>query len=588
MLDSMRHEPFYSSGTHTQETAGLCIGWTRDGGIVPDAMPVTNEKKDLLLFFNGEHFPSREEINAMPAGQPDARNSGDGFALKLIDRDRVGGLKKLNGWFHGLLLDLNQNRITLFNDRYGMQRLYYYEDGDSLLFASEAKAILAARRELRAFDMRSLGEFVTCDCALQNRTLFNKVYTMPGGSVWTFRQGRLEGKELYFKPEEWESQDQVESERIFDELKDRLRHIMDRYTRSNVPVGISLTGGLDTRLIMAYLNGQTSENPTYTFGSMYRETHDLKVARKVAAACGQRHEAVPLGRDFFQAFSSLAEKTVYISDGGLSAWGAYELYLNRRARKIAPIRLTGNYGSEVFRGMRAFKAVEPLPGLFHMDYRGHIQEGIATFAAALKCHRLSFALFKQAPWFGYGRLAVEQSQIGLRTPFMDNELVSIMYRSTEAARSSTRLQWSLVGYGNPALLKIPTDRGLHGKSGPVAARWAYFVSHFAFKADYLLKSGMPQWMEQMYYFVRASGLERHMIGRCRFAHYRIWVRDELAKYIKEILLDPSVARRPYLAGGAFLEQMVTRHIKGDRNYTNEIDKILTMEFICRQFIDSNR
>ena len=61
MLDSMRHEPFYSSGTHTQETAGLCIGWTRDGGIVPDAMPVTNEKKDLLLFFNGEHFPSRRK-----------------------------------------------------------------------------------------------------------------------------------------------------------------------------------------------------------------------------------------------------------------------------------------------------------------------------------------------------------------------------------------------------------------------------------------------------------------------------------------------------------------------------------------------
>ena len=275
----------------------------------------------------------------MPAGQPGARNSGDGFALKLMDRDRVGGLKKLNGWFHGLLLDLNQNRITLFNDRYGMQRLYYYEDGDSLLFASEAKAILAARRELRAFDMRSLGEFVTCDCVLQNRTLFNKVYTMPGGSVWTFRHGRLEGKELYFKPEEWENQDQVESERIFDELKDRLCHIMDRYTRSNVPVGISLTGGLDTRLIMAYLNGRRLEIPTYTFGSMYRETHDLKVARKVAAACGQRHEAVPLGRDFFQAFSSLAEKTVYISDGGLSAWGAYELYLNRRARKIAPIRL---------------------------------------------------------------------------------------------------------------------------------------------------------------------------------------------------------------------------------------------------------
>jgi len=133
------------------------------------------------------------------------------------------------------------------------------------------------------------------------------------------------------------------------------------------------------------------------------------------------------------------------------------------------------------------------------------------------------------------------------------------------------------------LVAIPTDRALRGRSGAISSRWAYFLSYFFFKADYLYKSGMPQWMEQMHHLLGPLQPEKLLIGRHRFTHFRIWFRNEIAAYLKDILLDPLTAQRPYL-NGRFLETLVLRHIKGDRNYTSEIEKVLTMELIYRLFI----
>ena len=85
----------------------------------------------------------------------------------------------LNGRFHGLLADQRRGTATLFNDRYGMHRLYFHESKDTFYFAGEAKAILAVRPELRRMDSRGLGEFVSCGAVLENRTLFEGVNVLP-------------------------------------------------------------------------------------------------------------------------------------------------------------------------------------------------------------------------------------------------------------------------------------------------------------------------------------------------------------------------------------------------------------------------
>ena len=112
----------------------------------------------------------------------------------------------LNGLFHGVVVDRVRETATLFNDRYGMHRLCYHESDDAFYFAAEAKAILTVLPELRRPDERSLGEFVACSCVLGNRTIFKDVYTLPGGSAWTFRNAALDKKTTYFQPKGWEEQ----------------------------------------------------------------------------------------------------------------------------------------------------------------------------------------------------------------------------------------------------------------------------------------------------------------------------------------------------------------------------------------------
>ena len=118
---------------------------------------------------------------------------------------------------------------------------------------------------------------------------------------------------------------------------------------------MSLTGGLDSRMLLACAGAPPGSLPCYTFGGPYRDCHDLRIARRLAAVAGQPHTTIPIDEDFFPEFPKLAEQTVYLSDGTMDVSGAVELYANRRARQIAPVRLTGNYGSEILRSNVAFR-----------------------------------------------------------------------------------------------------------------------------------------------------------------------------------------------------------------------------------------
>jgi asparagine synthase (glutamine-hydrolysing) len=571
MLARVHREDFYDAGTFNSEGAGLSLGWTSYRG-AHNYLPF-RDTQGHILFLYGETFGPSEshdtEMRTLPA---------------LFASDRRKALRSLNGWFNGVFVDPKQNEVVVFTDRYGMQRLYYHQDADSFLFSSEAKALLAARAKLRALDPQSVGELLSCDCVLENRTLFKGISTIPGAATWTFRNGRLIKQETYFEPEEWENQALLDGDEFMQELQAVFRRIVPQYLQSNLPLGVSLTGGLDTRAVMAFVDHQSQTLPCYTFGGMYRESFDVKIARKVASVCGQRHQVIPLRNDFLTDFADLAERTVRISDGCLGACEAYELYYNTRARQIADVRVTGNYGSEVLRGTRAFKAIPPDRRLLSRDAWMLVAAAEAKFKEISGCHPLTFAVFRQAPWYGYGRLSVEQSQLIPRTPFMDNDLVGLMYRAPQQATKSTAVTECLIKAGDPRLSALPTDRvSMNGVRTP-STFMKYVFSRLLFKGDYYCKSGMPQWLEQLHYMFRALELERLVVGRHRLTFFRGWFRGELADYLKDLLLDPAARCRPYIDGN-HLEMMVNRHIKGDRNYTTELQRLINLELILRQLIE---
>ncbi|NIV14814.1 MAG: hypothetical protein GWN62_27155 [Aliifodinibius sp.] len=584
MIDCMLHEPFYTSGTYLNHQRGLFAGWVCHRDSFSDCMPIFNEKKDLLLLFSGENFADKEMTDQLKKKGHEFDAANASYLIHLYEEEGDGFLQHLNGWFSGVLVDLRKTKVVLFNDRYGMQRIYYHESKDAFLFASEAKSLLKVRQELRKIDLESFGEFFSCGCALQNRTLFSNVFLLPGGSVWTFgKDGRVK-KDRYFKPEVWENQPVLEKETFYKRLRETFPNILPRYFHSKHPIAISLTGGLDTRMILAARDNPLDTLPCYTFGGMYGDSYDVKVARQIAAACHQTHQVLRLDGKFLYDFPNLAEKTVYITDGSLDVNGSPELYLNRLAREIAPIRMTGNYGSEVLRIVRAFKPHPSCKRLFHSDFIKYVQNAARTFADINKGHRLSFIVLKQAPWYHTGRLALEQSQLTLRSPYLDNDLVSLVYQAPTIATTTDEISLRLINDGNPALGGMMTDRGIGGRSNYLFSKCARLYYEILFKAEYYFDYGMPQWLARLDHTFAPLHLERLLLGRHKFYHFRVWFRDQLSDYVREMLLDGQTANRPYWNKG-FLEEMVSAHLKGSRNYTIEINKILTAELIHRLLIE---
>jgi asparagine synthase (glutamine-hydrolysing) len=585
MVECMMHEPFYVNGTYINEELGLWSGWACHKGSFADCLPIWNEKKDICLLFSGEDFVDQAKVDALRKRDHVFNSNDASYLVHLYEELGYGFLDKLNGWFSGLLLDIREQKVVLFNDRYGVDRIYYHEDSRAFYFASEAKALLKILPNARRLDLRSLGEFLCCEAVLQNRTLFSGISLLPPGSSWVFSRGEPVKKKTYFKREEWETQPELSESEFYEKLKETWARVLPRYLRGKQSIALSLTGGVDSRMILAWSPRLAGTLPCYTWGGKYRDCADVKIARRVAKLCGQPHNTIVIGAEFLSEFHDLAEKAVYISDGTMDVTGSVDLYVQTLARQIAPVRLSGVCGGEILRRLVMFKPDPGLDGMFDPELERSVRNAANTYADELQGHRLSFTSFKQAPWYMASKFAVERSQVTYRTPYFDNDLVALAYQApAKLLHNEPALR--LIADGNSVLGKIGTDRGLAFQSVPGVNRALHWYQEFTFKAEYAYDYGMPQWLAKLDHMFAPLRLEKLFLGWHKVAHFRVWYRDELSPWLRETLLDSGARSRPYLRANS-LEPMLRAHTTGQRNYTSEIHKILTLEFIQRKLIELN-
>ena len=581
MVKSLCHEPFYSSGTWIDEKHGIYVGWVARQGSFDDGMPLRNETGDVTLVFSGEEFPEPGTASALKTRAHAVVQGGPSYLVHRYEEE-PDFPKRLNGRFHGLVADRVRGTAMLFNDRYSLQRLYYHEGPDAFYFAAEAKAILRVRPELRNMDPRGLGEFIVCGCVLENRSLFPGIHVLPPSSAWVFRGGKLEKKSAYFQPKEWEEEEPLKPETYYANLRDVFVQNLPRYFNGKEQVGVSLTGGLDSRIIMAWRKAPPGSLPCYTFGSMYRDNRDVQLARRVAQICGQRHQVITAGKEFLARFPHYAERSIYLTDGCVDLNRSPDLYVNEKVREIAPVRMVGTYGSEMLLHAVMFKAEEPVTGLFQRDLESQIHAAKQTYDASRQVHPMTFVAFRQSPWHHFGVLGLEQTQVAVRSPYLDNDLVKTLYKAPGPISVNQEARTRLIREGNPDLAELRTDRGVRGLNS-VFTRGFH---EFFFKAEYAYDYGMPQWIAQADHVFAPLHLERIWLGRHKVFHFRVWYRDDLANYVREMLLDTKSLARPYVNAES-VRKIVNGHLKGNRNYTTEIHRLLTLELTHRLFLDAS-
>jgi len=571
MLQTMLHDPSYVHGSCAATEAGVYAAWVAHGGSFAARESGSDATGRRHLALSGECFAGLTDRHVRSHTDEDHGARFDRFADEL-------SVRELNGLFAGLLIDKTQQRALLFNDRYGAERIYWASRGEHTYFASEAKALLRVLPETRYFDDEGVAQLLRYGCTIGPRSLFRGIRVLPGASFWEIclMTGRI-SKRTYFQPEHWELQGTLpacEFESRFEKVSE---DVIPRYFQATGAIGVSVTGGLDTRLLMACRPRAAPPAITYTFVGSSGTTLDARIGAQVAEACGLKHRVLRLDSDFLGNYRAHLDRTVYLTDGCAGATKAHEIDLTHQAAELAPIRLTGNFGSEVLRSVSTFKGSPKTIRLLSPDLE-RLSGQPAEEAAAI--HPVTYAAFREIPWFLFGAMAAGRSQVGFRTPYLDNDIVELAYLQPAELRGSADPTVRLIRGRDPRLASIPTDRGLAGSRGALTSACRRLYASATFKLDYLYYEGLRGALSPME--ALAAPLSRAgVLGQHKYLPYRIWFRDDLAEVVADEL--GSAQQLPYWSKGT-LVAIATRHAAGKQNFLQEIDRVLTLSSIRRTLV----
>jgi asparagine synthase (glutamine-hydrolysing) len=309
---------------------------------------------------------------------------------------------------------------------------------------------------------------------------------------------------------------------------------------------------------------------------------DARLASEVARASGFDHHLLRIGKDFFSDFASLADKTVNATDGCFGVTGTHEIYLSKRARQLAPVRLTGVFGSEVLRGTSTFTPLSLAAGLLDTGTMQSVRNVVDQFPTG--SDPVKFAAFKEVPWSIFGSLSACRSQVTFRTPYLDNSIVRLAFQLPVQLRGSSAPALQLIERADPVLARIPSDMG-HLTEGLLSSRLKRFYSKATFKLDYFSNDGMPDWLSFVDPLVDRMTAQGMLVGLHKYLRYRRWFRNELADYISGALSNACSRQAPFW-NRQFLSSLAERHIQGRANLVSEINAVLTLDSIDRQLLSA--
>jgi asparagine synthase (glutamine-hydrolysing) len=334
--------------------------------------PIHNENRTIWTVFNGEiyNFQSlRKELEAR--GHRFYTNSDTELLVHCYEEYGQGLCAPLRGMFAFAVWDESQQELVIARDRIGKKPLYYTQLGDSLLFASEIKALLCCADVSREIDPVSCNQYFTLGYVPGPRTMFRGIWKLLPGHQLTFSNERLATREYWDLSSE--QPDVPRSERE-EEWLEWLDHTLQEAVRlrlmSDVPLGAFLSGGLDSSIVVALMRRYVT-GPLKTFSVAFDEAGEYderQHARAVASHFGiDHHEVVATGSP-----PDLLTKVVWHLDEPIADPAAVPTYLvSEFARQHVKVVLTGEGADELFAGYGQYSYVQRLNEL-----QGHLPRAL--------------------------------------------------------------------------------------------------------------------------------------------------------------------------------------------------------------------
>ena len=313
--------------------------------------PIANENETIHVVQNGELYNYRELRAELERAGHRFRTHGDTEVLvHLYEQDGLAFARRLRGMFAVALWDSTLRRLVIARDRYGIKPLYYRASAAGLEFASELRAL--PRGEI---DLDALESFLAFNSIPAPLTIFRDVRKLPPGHVlvWEGGEARLERYARPAPAPEGELREDDEAE-LIEELRGRLRDSVRAHLVADVPVGVLLSGGIDSAALTALAAQETAEPVrTFSIGFQERSFDELSDARLVAERYGTQHRELVLRPDAALLLPALADAF----DEPFADSSALPTYLvSQLAAQDVKVALSGEGGDELFGGYYTYVA----------------------------------------------------------------------------------------------------------------------------------------------------------------------------------------------------------------------------------------
>ena len=348
MCERMIHRGPDSEGLWFDETVALGMRRLSIIDLHTGEQPVYSEDKQIVAVMNGELYNFREVRNELEKrGHRFETNTDTEILPHLYEEFGETMLEHINGMFAFALWDLRKKKLLVARDRFGEKPLYYGVFDNQLIFASEPKVLLAHPKVSREINLDSLRQYLSFDYVPAPASIYKNISKLPSAHLLTVENGEVKTRRYWNIS--WEKRGETSIKTAANDLRELLADAVKMRLVSDVPLGILLSGGVDSSTVAAFATQFSGEKvKTFSIGFEEDSFDESKFARQVANHLQTEHYeeklSVEKAADLISEIGTWLDEPV--SDGSLIP----TLLLARFVKKHVTVALGGDGGDEIFAG----------------------------------------------------------------------------------------------------------------------------------------------------------------------------------------------------------------------------------------------
>jgi asparagine synthase (glutamine-hydrolysing) len=600
MSETMVHRGPDSDGVLVEGPVGLAVRRLSIIDLEGGDQPIGNEDRSIHVVQNGEIYNYRElRAELERRGHRFSSRSDTEVLVHLYEERGPRFVDELRGMFAVAVWDSRRRRLVLARDRFGIKPLYYRIAGATLSFASELKALFAQPGFQRQIDFDALEAYLAFNSIPAPLTIFSGVRKLPAGHLLTW-EGREPQLERYARPRPVPAAEvrPEGDEELAAELRERLRDSVRAHLVADVPVGVLLSGGIDSSVLTALAASESAERvSTFSIGFEESSFDELSAARLVAEHYGTDHHELVLRPDAVELLPRLVEAF----DEPFADSSALPTYLvSELAAGTVKVALSGEGGDELFGGYYTYVADQIAPRLAPAAkaLRGVVERLPSSSAkASLDYKAKRFVRGAHLPplerhhaWkeiFSDDARAelVARRRDGISDPL---DLYRARYGETEGAEPLARLQDLDLGIYLVDDLLVKTDRASMAHS--LEARVPFCDPAVAELALALPTAKKVRGFAKKRLLRRAvAPLLPRSIARARKRGFSVpmaaWLRGELEPFAREVLAAGTVDGQGYFRSEQ-VSRLLDAHVAGREDLSRQIWGLMAFTLWAERYASS--